>query len=44
VTKDDKGRLMSTTEMRVLDSGSGATSQIKGPVKAIEIPKMPWGG
>ena len=44
VTKDDKGRLTSTTEMRVLDTGSGATSAIKGPVKALEMPKMPWGG
>lgn len=44
VTKDDKGRLMSTVEMRVLDSGSGATSAIKGPVKAIDIPKLPFGG
>jgi hypothetical protein len=30
--------------MRVLDSGSGAVSAIKGPVKKIEMPKMPWGG
>lgn len=44
VTKDDKGKLTSTTEMKVLDSGTGATSAIKGPVKAVEMPKMPWGG
>jgi hypothetical protein len=44
VTKDDKGKLRDTTETRVLDSGSGATSAIKGPVKKIEMPKMPWGG
>ena len=44
VTKDDKGKLMNTIEMRVVDSGSGATSAIKGPVKAVEMPKMPWGG
>ncbi|MCL4808633.1 MAG: hypothetical protein KJ062_12730 [Thermoanaerobaculia bacterium] len=44
VTKDDKGKLRDTTEMRVLDSGTGATSAIKGPVKKIEMPKMPWGG
>jgi hypothetical protein len=43
VTKDDKGRLTSTTESRLVDSGTGATSAIKGPVKKIEIPKMPWG-
>jgi hypothetical protein len=43
VTTSDKGKLMNTSEMRVLDSGSGATSQIKGPVKTIEMPKMPWG-
>jgi len=43
VTKDDKGRLTSTTESRLVDSGSGATSAIKGPVKKIELPKMPWG-
>lgn len=44
VTKDDKGRLRDTTEMRVLDSGTGAVSAIKGPVKKMEMPKMPWGG
>jgi hypothetical protein len=44
VTKDDKGKLTNTIEMRVLDSGSGAASAIKGPVKAVEMPKMPWGG
>jgi hypothetical protein len=33
VTKDDKGKLKDTTEMRVLDSGSGATSAIRGPVQ-----------
>lgn len=44
VTKDDKGKLRDTTEMRVLDSGTGATSAIKGPVKKVEMPKMPWGG
>lgn len=44
VTKDDKGRLSSTTETRLLESGTGATSAIKGPVKRIEMPKMPWGG
>jgi len=43
VTKDDKGKLMGTIESRVLDSGTGATSAIKGPVKAVEMPKMPWG-
>jgi hypothetical protein len=43
VTKDDKGKLTGTTEMRVLDSGTGAVTGIKGPVKAVEMPKMPWG-
>ena len=43
VTKDDKGRLQSTTEMRLLETGSGAKSAIKGPVKKVEMPKMPWG-
>jgi len=43
VTKDDKGRLTSTTESRLVDSGTGATSAIKGPVKKVELPKMPWG-
>jgi hypothetical protein len=43
VTKDDKGRLQSTTEMRLLETGTGARSAIKGPVKKIEMPKMPWG-
>lgn len=43
VTKDDKGRLTNTIEMRLLDSGSGATSAIKGPVKKVEMPPMPWG-
>ena len=43
VTKDDKGKLTSTSEMTVLDSGTGAVSAIKGPVKAVEMPKMPWG-
>lgn len=43
LTKDDKGKLVSTTEMKVLDSGTGAVSAIKGPVKAVEMPKMPWG-
>jgi len=33
VTKDDKGKLKDTTEMRLLDSGSGATSAIRGPVQ-----------
>ena len=33
LTKDDKGKLKDTTEMRVLDSGSGATSAIRGPVQ-----------
>ncbi len=33
VTKDDKGKLIGTTETRVLDSGSGATSAIRGPVQ-----------
>ena len=44
VTTDDKGKPMGTIEMRVLDSGSGAVSAIKGPVKKVEMPKMPWGG
>ncbi len=44
VTTSDKGKPMGTTEMRVLDSGSGAVSAIKGPVKKVEMPKMPWGG
>lgn len=44
VTTDDKGKPMGTMEWRVLDSGSGAVSAIKGPVKKIEMPKMPWGG
>ncbi|MFN7987891.1 MAG: hypothetical protein U0529_10485 [Thermoanaerobaculia bacterium] len=43
VTKDDKGKQTGTTEMKVLDSGTGAVSAIKGPVKAVEMPKMPWG-
>ena len=43
VTKDDKGRLTGTTESRLLDSGGGAVSAIKGPVKKVEIPAMPWG-
>lgn len=42
VTTNDNGKPMGTTEMRVLDSGSGAVSAIKGPVKKIEMPKMPW--
>ena len=42
VTTSDKGKPTNTIEMRVLDSGSGATSAIKGPVKAVEMPKMPW--
>lgn len=33
VTKDDRGNLTDTTEVRVLDSGSGATSAIRGPVQ-----------
>ena len=44
VTTSDKGKPMGTIETRVLDSGTGATSAIKGPVKAVEMPKMPWGG
>ena len=44
VTTSDKGKPMGTIEMRVLDSGSGAVSAIKGPVKKVEMPKMPWGG
>ena len=33
VTKDDEGKLKDTTEMRVLESGSGAVSAIRGPVQ-----------
>ena len=44
VTTSDKGKPVGTFEMRVLDSGSGATSAIKGPVKEVEMPRMPWGG
>ena len=44
VTTSDKGKPMGTTEMRLLDSGSGAVSAIKGPAKKVEMPKMPWGG
>ncbi len=44
VAKDDNGKLMSTTESRLVDSGTGATSHIRGPVKKMETPPgMPWG-
>lgn len=43
VTTSDKGKPMGTIESRLIDSGSGATSAIKGPVKAVDMPKMPWG-
>ncbi len=43
VTKDDKGKLTSTSEMRLLETGTGAKSAIKGPVEKLEMPKLPWG-
>ena len=43
-TSDEKGKLMSRTESRLLEAGSGAVSRIKGPVEKVEIPKLPFGG
>lgn len=43
VTTSDKGKPMGTIESRLVDSGTGATTAIKGPVKPVEMPKMPWG-
>lgn len=43
VSKDDKGKVTSTTEMRLLETGTGAKTSIKGPVEKVEMPKMPWG-
>jgi len=44
VTSDEKGKLMSKMESRLLDTGTGAVSRIKGPVEKLEMPKLPWGG
>lgn len=44
VTTSDKGKPMGTTEMLLLDSGTGATSAIKGTPKKMEMPALPWGG
>lgn len=41
---DEKGKPMSKIETRLLETGTGATSRIKGPVEKVEMPKMPWGG
>ena len=43
VTKDEKGKQTMRSEMKLLETGTGATSRITGPVKKIEMPKMPWG-
>lgn len=43
VSKDDKGKVTSTTEMKLLETGTGAKTSIKGPVEKVEMPKMPWG-
>lgn len=43
VTSDDKGKLMSTVEWKLVDMGTGAVTRIKGPVKKVELPGMPWG-
>lgn len=43
VSKDDKGKVTATTEMRLLETGSGAKSAITGPVEKVEMPKLPWG-
>jgi len=43
-TSDENGKLMSKTESRLLDSGTGAVSRIQGPVEKVEMPKLPWGG
>lgn len=39
---DEKGKPMSKTDTRLLETGTGAVSRIKGPVDKVEIPKMPW--
>ncbi len=40
VTKDDKGSLTSKSESKLLETGTGATSRIKGPVQKVDLPKM----
>jgi hypothetical protein len=40
VTKDDKGNLMSKGETKLLETGTGATSRIKGPVRKVDLPKL----
>jgi hypothetical protein len=43
VSKDEKGKVTMTTEMRLLETGTGAKTSIKGPVEKVEMPKLPWG-
>ncbi len=45
VTKSEKGEVTGRTESRLLETGTGATSKITGPVKKLEMPKLPsFGG
>jgi hypothetical protein len=40
VTKDEKGNISSKSETKLLETGSGATSRIKGPVQKVDLPKL----
>lgn len=40
VMKDEKGNVTSKSETKLLETGAGATSRIKGPVQKVDLPKM----